>query len=148
MQFIKDFEVIYIYYHIFSFFLCAVAPPRKLFANWTKVSLITTHDWRIKFKRANEKHSSEQVLRFQGFFCSKKNIWTCMFSCVVVDQIVIKYTLDVANFYSNTQRNSDFGQCYLYTVVGRNYSYGPLLTIHHISYIKRCVCSSVASPTI
>ena len=49
-----------------------------------------------------------------------------MFSCVMVDQIVIKYTLDVANFYSNTQRNSDFGQCYLYTVVERNYSYGPL----------------------
>ena len=41
-----------------------VAPPRKLFPNWTKVSLRTTHDWRIKFKRANEKHSSEQVLPF------------------------------------------------------------------------------------
>ena len=40
------------------------APPRKLFPNWTKVSLRTTHDWRTKFKRANEKHSSEQVLHF------------------------------------------------------------------------------------
>ena len=41
-----------------------VAPPRKLFPNCTKVSLRTTHDWRIKFKGANEKHSSEQVLHF------------------------------------------------------------------------------------
>ena len=43
-----------------------VAPPRKLFPNWTEVSLRTTHDLRIKFKRANEKHSSEQVLHFPG----------------------------------------------------------------------------------
>ena len=35
-----------------------VAPPRKLFPNWTKVSLRTTHDWRIKFKRANEKQTA------------------------------------------------------------------------------------------
>ena len=41
-----------------------VAPPRKLFTNWTKVSLRTTRDWRIKFKRANKKHSSKQVLQF------------------------------------------------------------------------------------
>ena len=41
-----------------------VVPPRKLFPNWTKVSLRTTHDWQIKFKRANEKHSSTQVLHF------------------------------------------------------------------------------------
>ena len=41
-----------------------VAPPRELFPNWTKVSLRTTHDWRIKFKRGNEKHYSEQVLHF------------------------------------------------------------------------------------
>ena len=41
-----------------------VAPPRKLFPNWTNVSLRTTRDWRIKFKRANEKHSSDQVLHF------------------------------------------------------------------------------------
>ena len=44
-----------------------VAPPRKLFPDWTNVSLKTTHDWRIKFKRANEKHSSEQVLHFLDF---------------------------------------------------------------------------------
>ena len=42
----------------------AVAPRQKLFSNWTKISLRMTHDWRIKFKRANEKHSSEQVLHF------------------------------------------------------------------------------------
>ena len=41
-----------------------VAPPGKLFPNWTKVSLRATHDWQIKFKQANEKHSSEQVLHF------------------------------------------------------------------------------------
>ena len=41
-----------------------VAPPRKLFPNWTKVSLRTMHDWRIKLKRANEKRSSQQVLHF------------------------------------------------------------------------------------
>ena len=53
-----------------------VAPPRKLFPNWTKVSLRTTHDWRIKFKRASEIHSSEQVLHFplkyvRVSFCSR-----------------------------------------------------------------------------
>ena len=41
-----------------------VAPPRKLFPNWTKISIRTTHDWQIKFTQANEKHSSEQVLHF------------------------------------------------------------------------------------
>ena len=42
-----------------------VALPRKLFPNWTKVSLRKTHDWRItEFKRANEKHFSEQMLHF------------------------------------------------------------------------------------
>ena len=46
-------------------FLGVVAPPRKLFPNWTKVSLRTTHDWPVKFKRANEKHS-EQVLYLPG----------------------------------------------------------------------------------
>ena len=45
-------------------YLGVVVPPRKLFPNWKKVSLRTTHDWRIKFKRANEKHSSEQMLHF------------------------------------------------------------------------------------
>ena len=49
---------------IFTDLMAVVAPPRKLFPNWTKVSLRTTHDWQIKFKRANEKHSSEQVLHF------------------------------------------------------------------------------------
>ena len=49
---------------IFTDLMGVVAPPRKLFPNWTKVSLRTTHDWQIKFKRANEKHSSEQVLHF------------------------------------------------------------------------------------
>ena len=47
--------------------LGVVAPPRKLFPNWAKVSLRTTYsscDWRIKFKQANEKQSSEQVLHF------------------------------------------------------------------------------------
>ena len=34
-----------------------VAPP-----NWTNVSLRTTHNWQIKFKQANEKHSSKQAL--------------------------------------------------------------------------------------
>ena len=41
-----------------------VALPRKLFPNWTTVSLRKTHDWRIKFKRANKKPSFEQVLHF------------------------------------------------------------------------------------
>ena len=50
-----------------------VAPSRKLFTNWTKVSLRTTHDWRIKFKRANEKHSSEQVLHFPWLHPSQVN---------------------------------------------------------------------------
>ena len=31
-----------------------VAHPRKLFPDWTKISPRTTHDWRIKFKRASE----------------------------------------------------------------------------------------------
>ena len=31
----------------------------KLFPNWTKVFLRTTHDWRIKIKRFSKKHSSE-----------------------------------------------------------------------------------------
>ena len=44
-----------------------VAPPWKLFPNWMKVFLRTTHDWRIEFKRANEKHSSEQVLHFPDY---------------------------------------------------------------------------------
>ena len=44
-----------------------VAPPRKLFPYCTKVSLRMTHDWRIKFKRANEKHFSDQVLHFPSF---------------------------------------------------------------------------------
>ena len=37
-----------------------VAPPRKLFPNWTKVSLRMMS----QLKRANEKHSFEQVLHF------------------------------------------------------------------------------------
>ena len=45
-----------------------VAPPRKLFPNWTKVFLRTTHDWRLKSKRADEKHSSEQVLHLDHLF--------------------------------------------------------------------------------
>ena len=40
--------------------LGVVAPPRKFFPNWTKVSLRTTHHWQIKFKPANEKYPSEQ----------------------------------------------------------------------------------------
>ena len=32
-----------------------VTPPRKLFPNWTKAFLRTTHDWRIKFKRTYDK---------------------------------------------------------------------------------------------
>ena len=39
-----------------------------------KVSLRTTHDWRIKFKRANEKHSSEQVLHFPPGYKSRRSL--------------------------------------------------------------------------
>ena len=55
------------------FKLGIVVSPRKLFTNWTKVSLRTTYNWRIKFKRANEKHSSEQVLHFPSSFTPTKS---------------------------------------------------------------------------
>ena len=52
------------YPHDQWYFEGCVAPPRKLFSNCTKVSLRTTHVWRIKFKRVNEKRSSEHVVHF------------------------------------------------------------------------------------
>ena len=48
--------------HVTSHGCCSTSS--EALPNWTKVSLRTTRDWRIKFERANEKHSSEQVLHF------------------------------------------------------------------------------------
>ena len=39
--------------------LGVVAPPRKLFPNWTKVSLERHMIGELKFNLANEKHSSK-----------------------------------------------------------------------------------------
>ena len=65
-QFHYVFFISLVYTHAHAEYFCnisvdrkssgVVTPPRKLLPNWTKVSLRTTHDWRIKFKRANEKN--------------------------------------------------------------------------------------------